>query len=519
NRSTRDFSIFDIITSIDNGNLGYSIRKVGQAIHILSFNGVGGYARIRNAETTKDLYVLALHKEFLGTLHAMFDEPHWAQSDNRTVFLPHSPTIVTWGTQNVYYNNLDATIETEHGDQEHEITILSSKPPADHVRQQIHQTYPLPFVCKKQLTAGEKTSEVHLAPKLYNWRTRITYFPELSWRPIELKNGGALENYYVSGHVLYLGEFPCKYIAESVWLHVNMRHRCTIFVNGQFVGGHTTFSRQFFFPGTKTGPEIFTSLGAEKYDITRYLNLPGGQEKNSIIVFVDSWGLSRQSVVFCDATNPRGIISASIKGLEPETRVRWSICGVDVRKLDIPYTSTGIPDENKQTDWVDHNSGIGSHGVLPSDGIRWWKFKFRHPIDIKFKDVLKAPLRLEIYGSFTSYVFLNETLIGRYYGNGDCAQHDFYLMDGLLKFGEEENEVKMMVYSWEIVNPEDVKLEIKGWEIDDINKTGNLVKPKKGVSVDDDIDLELEAWIVRKEVIPIINTGDDVKNTEISGAS
>ncbi|CAG8440255.1 10720_t:CDS:1, partial [Acaulospora morrowiae] len=31
--------------------------------------------------------------------------------------------------------------------------------------------------------------------------------------------------------------------------------------------------------------------------------------------------------------------------------------------------------------------------------------------------------------------------------------------------------------------------------------------------------LELEAWIVRKEVIPIINTGDDVKNTEISGAS
>ncbi|CAG8456776.1 1979_t:CDS:2, partial [Acaulospora morrowiae] len=352
--------------SVD-GNLGYSIRKVGQAIHILSFNGVGGYARIRSAETTKDLYVLALHKEFLGTLHAMFDEPHWAQSDNRTVFLPHSPTIVTWGTQNVYYNNLNATIETEHGDQEHEITILSSKPPADHVRQQIHQTYPLPFVCKKQLTAGEKTSEVHLAPKLYNWRTRVTYFPELSWRPIELKNGGALENYYVSGHVLYLGEFPCKYIAENVWLHVNMRHRCTIFVNGQFVGGHTTFSRQFFFPGTKTGPEIFTSLGAEKYDITRYLNLPGSQEKNSIIVFVDSWGLSRQSVVFCDATNPRGIISASIKGLEPETRVRWSICGVDVRKLDIPYTSTGIPDENKQTDWIDHNSGIGSHGVLPSD--------------------------------------------------------------------------------------------------------------------------------------------------------
>ncbi|CAG8735796.1 14545_t:CDS:1, partial [Acaulospora colombiana] len=129
------------------------------------------------------------------------------------------------------------------------------------------------------------------------------------------------------------------------------------------------------------------------------------------------------------------------------------------------------------------------------------------------------PLRLEIYGPFASYIFLNEILIGRYYGNGDCAQHDFYLMDGLLKLGEEENEVKMMVYAWEVVNPEDIKLEIKGWEIDDINKTGNLIRPKKGVSADDDADFELNAWIVRKEAIPITHSEVNVGKGMVSNDS
>ncbi|CAG8513248.1 9890_t:CDS:2 [Diversispora eburnea] len=501
---------------IVDGNLGYSIRKVGHAIHILSFSGVVGFARIRNTESTKDLYILALHKESLGTLHAVFDDHHWIKTNNRKNFLNHSPLIVTWGTQNVHFDYSNMVIETEHGDQEHEISILSYRKPADHVRLHNHQTYPLSFIYKKQLTAGEKTSEVHLVPKLYDWKTRITNFKELGWRKVDIEKGGggAIENNYVSGHVLYHAKFQSDYDASDVQLYINMRHRCTIFVNNQFVGGHTTFSRQFLFPGAKFGPELFKSLGDEKYDITQYLNSPESEEKNSMIIFVDNWGLGRQSVVFSDANNPRGIISANIKGLEPNTEIEWNICGVDVSKLENSYTSTGIPDENKESSWEDHNLGITMYGILPNDGIRWWKFKFHHPIDIKFKDILTAPLRLVIYGSFTSYIFLNEILIGRYYGNGDCAQHDFYLMDGILKFGE-ENQIKMMVYSWEIVDPEEIKLEIRGWEVDDVNKTGNLIRSKKGGNFEDEIDFELKSWIVRKEIIPMTFNQDSSSNNEL----
>ncbi|CAG8793364.1 10658_t:CDS:2, partial [Cetraspora pellucida] len=83
-------------------------------------------------------------------------------------------------------------------------------------------------------------------------------------------------------------------------------------------------------------------------------------------------------------------------------------------------------------------------------------FRFSHPLESKFKDILNAPLRLVLYGAFTSYIFLNDTLIGRYYGNGDCAQHDYYLMDGLLKFGDDENQITMM-------GVEDNELEVKPW--------------------------------------------------------
>ncbi|CAG8469597.1 14699_t:CDS:1 [Dentiscutata heterogama] len=279
-----------------------------------------------------------------------------------------------------------------------------------------------------------------------------------------------------------------------------MRHRCTIFVNGRFVGGHTTYSRQLFFPGSKFGPELFKYLGGEKYDITQFLHPNGDEEKNSLVILVENWGISRQSVIFNDVRNPRGIISANIDGLIKETKLNWSICGVDLRKLDNPFNTSGIPDEHKNFDWKENEKGIIGYGVIPNDGIKWWSFRFSHPMESKFKDILNAPLRLVLYGSFTSYIFLNGTLIGRYYGNGDCAQHDYYLMDGLLKFGDEENQITMMVYSWETVNPEEIIVEVRGWEIDDVKKTGNIIKPKKGV--DEDID-EVKPWIVRKEHIPL----------------
>jgi len=470
--------------SVD-GNLRSSIRNIGDSINIVSFNDGIGYARIRHAKDSKDLFILALDNDSLGTLHAVFDEPHWAQAHNRTFKLSHSPLIVSWGTQNVYFDLKNNTIETEYGENEKEITLLSLQQLSDNTRVDSNSFYPLPFIYKKQLTAGNKSTAVHTTPELFNWSTRITSFSDFEWREIDLKNGGAAENHYSSGHVLYRAKFSSMKKNRKIQLNVNMRHRCTIFVNGKFAGGHMTFSRNLFFPGTKMGPELFTFLGVNKYDITKFVD---NEEDNTIIILVDNLGISRQSVVFNDARNQRGLISAKISGL---SNVKWEICGVDVRRLEIPFITSGIPDEHKKIGWTE-SSNINDYGVIPDEGVKWWSFKFRHPVDPKYKEIINAPLRLVLYGAFTSYIFLNDTLVGRYYGN-DSSHNNFYLMDGLLKFNE-ENKIMLMVYSLEQVHSKDIKVEVRGWEIDDVNKSGNIIK---------DVNDDHKSWIVMREKIKL----------------
>ncbi|CAH1759076.1 14019_t:CDS:10 [Entrophospora sp. SA101] len=455
---------FDGEIVIDGGNIEPTIKKLeGNSINVLSFDGKVGYVTIKKPDDeTKKLYLLILDEN--------------------------------WGTQYVYYDKENLTIETEYVEEDDEITILSfSRIPSENIVTGQNKIFPLPFIFKKQLKAGAKiTVKLDLRPQLFNWGTRLTNFKEFQWRPIKdfKSDGNILKNFYTSGHILYSTQFPnTSYSNRSkVKLSINMRHRCTIFVNGKFVGGHTTYSKQFFFPGAKTGPELLTSLGGKNYEITSYLH------KSS----------SSLSVVFNDAYNPRGVISSSISGLK-STKIQWYICGVDVRKLGNAYITSGIPDEfvdDEEAEWKPLY-----------DGVRWWNFKFTHPIQKKFQNIIKAPLRLVLFGRFTSYIYLNGVLIGRYYGNGDCSQQNFYLMDGLLNHSDDNfienkqsfthedsnddegqqkvvkknnssnnsgfNEITLMVYSWENVNPENIKVEIRGWEID--KYSGNLIKNTKDV--------------------------------------
>jgi hypothetical protein len=478
-----------------DGNLRSSIRNIGHSINIVSFSGGIGFARIKHAGDSKDLYILALDNGSLGTLHAAFDEPHWAQAYNR--LFTHSPSIVSWGTQNVYFDLENNVVETEYGEDEKEITILSLRRPSDHIRISSNLAYPLPFIYKKKLVVGDKSSAVYTTPELINWSTRITDFSDFEWQPIDLKNGGAIENNYTSGHVLYRTQLSSVKTDNKIELIVNMRHRCTIFVNGKFAGGHTTFNKNLFFPGAKNGPELFTSLGGNKYDITSFIN--DNEENNTIVILVDNFGINRQSLIYNDVRNPRGLISAKISGLQHGTKLQWEICGVDVRNLEIPFTTSGIPDEQSKIGWIESNISINEHGINPNEGIRWWSFKFKHPVDSKYKEVINVPLRLVLFGAFTSYIFLNGILIGRYYGNGDCSQHDFYLMDGLLNFND-ENQIILMIYSWEQVFRKDILVEVRGWEIDEVNKSGNVIRIPKDA---DDSDYDLKSWIIMREKIKL----------------
>ncbi|CAG8506615.1 5315_t:CDS:2 [Ambispora leptoticha] len=494
---------------IVEGNIGPSVRNDKSAC-VVSFNGRPGYAKIQKAngndiEGNGFLYVLALENDSIGTLHAIFDEPHWAQSFERPHSHVHAPLFITWGTQYVFYDYQTKKIEIEFGEDEDEITILSPTKPNYSFQPEENSIYPLPFIYTKKLKPNHYQGTL-IHPLLEGWCTRLTDFSDLEWQATDLSKS-ALEHFYISGHIIYRGQFAAKYSTNSGAMHIiiNMRHRCSVFLNGHFVGGHTTYSKNLFFPGAKLGPDPFnSSLGSKKYKLTEFTHPAGHTEPNELIIVVENWGLCRQSVVFNDAPNPRGILSARVTGLGRGNKVNWAVAGVDVRRLNTPFNTTGFPDEHKKTGWADYDGGILNYGVNPSDGIRWWSFRFRHPIEETHKNIVSAPLRLVLEGSFSAYVLLNETLIGYYHGNGDTPQHNFYLMDGLLNHSE-DNKIVLMVYSWEDISKDQVKVDIRGWEVDDFHKTGNLVKLQDTRYYDHDYK-ELKSWLVWREDISFSQT-------------
>jgi len=263
---------------------------------------------------------------------------------------------------------------------------------------------------------------------------------------------------------------------KNVTLSVNARNRATVILNGKIVGGHTTYSRQLFMPGAKIGPDPYF-LGTKKYTLPTGLMNSNGV--NELVIAVDSFGLCRQAFIMNDIRNPRGVISAQLSGLhgqaKKEADAGWQITGVDVRQLSNQYDTTGWPDERTQSDdWqpLDVVEELTTHpvstfNVSAADGPRWirFTFDFKRPVDTQF------PLRLHLDGAFTAIIILNEVVIGRYYGNGDGPQHDFYLMDGLIE--PEGNDVEMLVYAWD--NVDDAQVFISGWPV--LPGSGNLAKP------------------------------------------
>ncbi|CAG8478121.1 2005_t:CDS:1, partial [Paraglomus occultum] len=512
---------------IVESNMSPSTRNCDRVVNAVSFDGSPGYAKIRKLGDDVDncLYVLALDRSALGTLHGFFEEPYWGQAQRKTQqedviatkqgtqvtneeqrqrqeqeqsqssVSVHSPVYVAWGTQQAYYNSQSKTLEVYYGEEETELTLISLKPPSNSSTP--NASYPLPFVHTIPLTPHHVTSTLDLTPQLRSWQKRVSDLANLNWRPTSLKQS-PLEHGLISGHILYKTCFPAEYkvLKSKVRLLINARHRCSIFLNDHFVGGHTVYSKRLCVPGCKNGPELLTSFGKKKYDLTQFLKLPKSEEANVLIIVVENLGINRQMDMFNDARNPRGLISASFTGLKSGNKPQWSICGVDARRLDCSFITSGIPDEHKRTGWISLPS-LPESGINPSDGLSWWKFSFLHPVSSKLRSELSAPLRLVLYGSFTSYIFLNGTLIGRYYGNGDSPQHDFYLMDGLLKH-DEDNTIALLVYSWEPVISPDLKVQVRGWEIDDANKSGNVARLRRGT---EDVESASNGWVVWKASI------------------
>jgi hypothetical protein len=122
---------------------------------------------------------------------------------------------------------------------------------------------------------------------------RVVDFEGLEWIGLPVDKSGTrplldpIDLCFTSGHCIYKIEF---FISElyDLTLDINMRHRCTIMLNGTLLGGNLVYSLGVFRAGAKNGPDIGLFGGWAKY------KLPAGSlalGSNVLVVIVESFGL------------------------------------------------------------------------------------------------------------------------------------------------------------------------------------------------------------------------------------
>ncbi|KAL1920508.1 uncharacterized protein VTP21DRAFT_885 [Calcarisporiella thermophila] len=437
------------------GSMQPKVKKQ-EDISIVQFDKEVGYTRFTTPTGT--LYLLGLDHPSLMTLHAHFDPE---QMDDL-------PQFLAWGAHCIYSTNNE--LEIKYTPDQHSLSLLTftATPAANDGNDEIFSPDPeLSFLYKKRL--GKPPLTIGSDVVLTDWKEQVVDFGSMPWTPLTFHGHKPVDNAislcYTSGHSLY----HCRFTPspnKPVKLRLNVRHRATVYANGKLVGGHTTYSRQLFFAGAKIGPDP-SFCGATTYELTPYLQ----EGENDLFIIVDSFGMSRQAFVMNDAKNPRGLLSAKLTNVQ---NALWEVAGRDVRKLEHPYNSTGFPDEFAEKNWKEC-PGL----LVEKDRVRWLEFTFRHPISLAaIEDPshdAEVPLRLQLKGKFTAVIFLNGVLVGRYYGNGDASQRDFYLMEGLVQPNGEENKVRILVYAWEEVR--DPLVRICGWRVE--RGSGNLAEGKE----------------------------------------
>jgi len=244
------------------------------------------------------------------------------------------------------------------------------------------------------------------------------------WKGIDFKTErNPLHHCYVNGHVLYKCEFELKE-EKSLKLKLITRHKSAIWMNGQFIGGHYNYKYKLLKAGSMNGPD-FKRSSSVIYDLTKEIK----SEKNVLFVITENLGQNKQVFVLNDARKPRGIISAQFsKKLMSQ---KWYISGIDTTKLEQPFNSSGLPGEiysfqkGEGNVWLEINDGPK---ISPKDQIIWYKTQFKWKLD----NSKRIPLRIHLEGQHNVNLFLNGTYIGRYWGELG-PQHDFYIMDGILK--------------------------------------------------------------------------------------
>ncbi|KAF9970562.1 hypothetical protein BGZ73_006716 [Actinomortierella ambigua] len=511
-------------------NIGFSVQKLSVQSH-----GSQGYVLVGNAGGSADnaLHIVFLDQATLMTLYGYFDNDHYAYAhDKRSAFSPSTPRLVAWGAYSTHFNAQKRVLEVDALEKDRALHIIAFDRHLQTLVQGSHSDNNsslgagLPYSVRMLHSCpvqGSDDAAAAVAPASWvrdlaptglplsgPWESRAVDFGKsFGWIACPKKPNSnefekvALDYKYTSGHVIYRGHFKTVAIdptnkaaaaaasVKPVKLKVNMRHRVTVYVNGVAIGSHMVYSRQLLMPGAKVGHDpSFFGLGSHTFTIPSEVlalksttSKPGddGHIEHEIILVIDSVGLSRGPFVVNDFRNPRGLLSAEVIG--PSAFVvkgseHWDVAGVDVTTLANPYGSTGFPDEHVQEGWVPHLSGSGSPYLDPRRGVTWWRARFEAPpLSPSFSDrsltdkiQLHMPLRLHIEGEFSAMILLNQVLVGRYFGS-DSPQHDFYLMDGLLRRRKDadggvgpENELQLLIYGSQEIDS--IHVQILPWVIE-----------------------------------------------------
>ncbi|KAG0037320.1 hypothetical protein BGZ82_002748 [Podila clonocystis] len=463
-------------------------------LHVLSIpeGTKSGHVVLASAQKSNSrpyLHIIFLDQKALMTLYCYYDNCHLERKDQEGTFnttMASTPQLVTWGSYNALYNPHSQILTVDSTESESELHVLSFGASPSHVTG-VNSTYgsglqyqAYPLKGSETMKLDLKTTSLWVQMKeegiyLDNWETRATDFQALKWKDCPRLSSSsdrfkyvAMDYHFTSGHVIYRGRFKTleqqgSKADQQVWLKVNIRHRMTAYVNGICVGSHMVYSRQLLTPGAKMGldPNIF-GLGSHEILIPEEaLAASTGRaqglsradrghhdQEHEIVLVIDSFGLSRQPFVVDDIRNPRGLISARVRG---KTVVKdtenWQISGIDVRTLDQACESTGFQDEHSESGWKKSLSMTGPV-VQPSDGVTWWRTRFEGPPTTnQGAAVANIPLCCRMEGEYSAMIILNGVLVGRYFGS-DSPQRDFYLMDGLIHKSEsgQLNEIKVMIY-------------------------------------------------------------------------
>ncbi|KAJ2701736.1 hypothetical protein H4218_001227 [Coemansia sp. IMI 209128] len=293
-----------------------------------------------------------------------------------------------------------------------------------------------------------------------------------------------------ASHVLHRCQVrlkPQHLTASTIKLQLNVRHRCTVWVNGINMSGHETFHEPSAEPGSLAaciesmrnagaacGPDRWG--GTATYDVTKAINISAADDEdgalNEVIVVIESYGLGTQADGANDARAPRGLLAAYWHGFNligedhddseihdhshdkrtEQLKIRWEICGVDVTQLQQPYGSSGFPDEGTQAGWqptVEHPfAPQGWSTRLNIDvnvGVQWWHWKMEPANEHR-----DEPVYLTVSGKVVAYVWVNGLLLAKH--RASTKPSSVLLRGGLYNGAQQApvaaDEVVVMLYGW-----------------------------------------------------------------------